>query len=144
MRQAIDDFPYVSASRMRAVGEILPDAKTAIVFGATVGLQHIRFPNGGGWSFFVCPCGRRARVLRLYEGDLACHGCLKARGFRYQVEDLSRPERAGYVAPWLIARLASPARLNPRPGRTLDRRPRLEARLRRAEYVAAWDVCRSC
>ena len=35
------------------------------------GLSLVRFPNGGSWSFFVCPCGRRARILRLYEGGLA-------------------------------------------------------------------------
>ena len=76
----------------------------------TVALQHVHFPNGGGWSFFVCPCGRRARTLRLYDGSLACKHCLEAKGLRYRVEDLSRPERAAHVAARLAARLAAPPR----------------------------------
>ena len=71
MRTAIDDLPCVSASRMRAAGLIRPDDTTATVaFPAgefTVGLQHVRFPNRGGWSFFICACGRRCRTLRLYR-----------------------------------------------------------------------------
>jgi hypothetical protein len=144
MRTAIDDLPFLSASRLRAAGEIGPDAEIAVVtFPAgdvfTVGLQHIRFPNKGGWSFFVCACGRRCRTLRLYEGSLACKGCLEAKGLRYQIEDLTKPERAAYRAARLAARLvsASPARLNPRPNRRLDRRKRLAVVLWRAEYVEA-------
>jgi hypothetical protein len=144
MRMAIDDLPFVSASRMRAAGKIGPNDTTATVaFPAgpsfLVSLQHVRFPNGGGWSFFVCSCGRHARTLRLHQGGLACKGCLEAKGFRYWVEDLTRPERAAHVASRLKARLAgaAPARLHPRPGRKLDRRGRLAAALWRAEYVAA-------
>jgi hypothetical protein len=141
MRTAIDDLPCVSASRLRAAGLIRPsDTTAAVAFPAgdafTVGLQHIRFPNGGGWSFFLCPCGRRCRTLRLH-GGLACKHCLEAKGLRYRVEDLTKPERAAHVASRLKARFAAPARLNPRPGRRLDRRGRLAAALWRAEYVAA-------
>jgi hypothetical protein len=142
MRTAIDDLPSVSAARMRAAGEIGPDAKTATIqfpdaSTFLVALQHVRFSNHGGWSFFICPCGRRARTLRLYAGVLACRHCLKAKGLRYQVEDLTRTERAAHAALRLKSRLtASPARLNPRPGRRLDRRKRLAVALWRAEYVA--------
>ena len=143
MRVAIDHLPFVSASRMRAAGEIRPEDKTtAVTFGEvsfTVGLSLVRFPNRGSWSFFICDCGRRCRTLRLFEGKTACKGCLEAKGLRYWVEDLTKPERAAWVASRLKARLLSevPARLNPGPGRKLDRRPRLEAALRRAEYLAA-------
>ena len=144
MRIAIDDLPHVGVSRMRAAGAFQPDDATATVtFPAgdafTVGLQHVRFPNGGGWSFIVCACGRRCRTLRLYRDDLACKHCLEAKGLRYRVEDLTKPERAAHVASRLKARLAGavPARLHPRPGRKLDRRGRLAAALWRAEYVAA-------
>jgi hypothetical protein len=141
MRTAIDDLPSVSAARMRAAGEIRPnDTTAAVAFPDAlrlVGLQHIRFPNRGGWSFFLCPCGRRARILRLYAGVLACRHCLKAKGLRYRVEDLTRTERAAQAASRLARRLtASPARLNPRPGRKLDRRGRLAVALWRAEYGA--------
>ena len=116
MRLAIDDLPSIS-SRLRALGEIRPDDKTTVVTFPrpddaptfVVALQHIRFPNGGGWSFFQCPCGRRARTLRLYDGSPACKHCLEARGLRYRVEDLSRPERAAHVAARLAARLAAAA-----------------------------------
>jgi hypothetical protein len=74
MRQAIDDFPFVSAARLRALGEISATDATAVVsfpgseVSFVVGLWLMRFPNGGSWSYFVCPCGRRCRVLRLFEG----------------------------------------------------------------------------
>ena len=145
MRTAIDDFPCVSASRLRALGEIRSDMKTvAIRFPAgdtfTVDLQHVRFPNGGGWSFFQCPCGRRARTLRLHDGAVACKHCLEAKGLRYRVEDLTKPERAAHVASRLKPRLASasPARLKPHLRYSkLERRGRLEAALRRCEYTAS-------
>jgi hypothetical protein len=144
MRAAIDDFPSLGVSRLRAAGEIRSDMRTAVVQFSdsdvfTVALHHLKFPNGGGWSFFVCACGRRCRALRVHQGGLACKGCLEAKGLRYRVEDLSRPERAAHVASRLKARLLSdiPAWLNPRPGRTLDRRKRLAAGLWRLEYVAS-------
>jgi hypothetical protein len=97
MRVTIDDFPAVSASRLRALGEVAPAMETAIVaFGEaqfTVGLFHRRFANGGGWSFFVCPCGKRVRILRLHEGALCCCHCLKARGYRYRIELFSHRSR---------------------------------------------------
>ena len=143
MRTAIDDFPALSASRLRALGEIRADASTAVVQFPTgevftVALHHIRFPNQGGWSFFVCACGRRCRTLRLYGDALACKGCLEAKGFRYRVEDMSRPERAAHVASRLAAQLASPshARLKPHLRYSkLERRKRLEAALRRCEFT---------
>jgi hypothetical protein len=143
MRQAIDDFPFIGVSRMRAAREIGPDDKFAVVtfsVGAafTVGLRHVHFPNEGSWSFFVCLRGRRCRTLRLYEGGLACHRCLAAHGLRNRVELIPTEKRASYQAPRLLARLtsASPTRLNHWPGRMLDRRPRLERALRRSLIVA--------
>jgi hypothetical protein len=145
MRIVIDDLPYVSVSRLRAAGLIRPDDTTATVaFPApdaptfVVALQHVRFPNNGGWSFFVCPCGRRARTIRLHNGSLACKHCLEAGGLRYRVEDLSRPERAAHVASRLKPRLLSPspARLKPHlRWSKLERRVRLTAALRRAELL---------
>ncbi len=147
MRIAIDDLPMVSASRMRAAGEITADMKAATVrFGDegvefNVALWVMRFRNGGSWSYFICGCGRKCRTLRLYEGELGCKGCLEAKGLRYWIEDLSKSERAAYRAPRLKARLMNevPARLKPhlRWG-TLERRSRLEAALRQAEL--GWGI----
>jgi hypothetical protein len=72
-------------SRLRASGATGLDTKTTTVtFGdveSTVGLSHFRWPHGGSWSFFVCSCGRRARIIRLYEGALACCRCVGAPAF---------------------------------------------------------------
>jgi hypothetical protein len=144
MRSAIDDFPSLSVSRLRAAGHfpagaptttvVFPDSATAFV----VALSHFRWPNGGVWSFFVCPCGRRAHTLRLFDNALACRGCLKARGFRARIELIPTAARASHTVPRRLARLASqaPARLYPRPGRMLDRRTHIEAALRRSQIVA--------
>jgi hypothetical protein len=142
MKTAIDDFPSISVSRMRALGEITADTKTTTVtlgeVGFNVALALLRFPNGGSWSFFVCPCGRKCRTIRLYEGGLTCRRCLGARGFRPRVELIRTEKRAAYIAPRILVRLngATPARLHPRPGRMLDRRANLEAKLRRSLIVA--------
>jgi hypothetical protein len=143
MKAAYDELPGVSVSRLRASGEITAEMKTATVTfgeaGFVVELVHQRFPNGGGWSRFLCPgCGRWARILRLLEGRVMCWRCCKARGLRARVELIATHKRAAYHAPRILARLNSdkPARLHPRPGRVLDRRARIEARLRRSLIVA--------
>jgi hypothetical protein len=142
MRTAIDDLPAVSVSRLRALGDITAEAKIATVkfdnMEFVVALSLRRFPNRGSWSFFLCSCGRRARILRLFEGSLACSRCLEARGLRPRVQLIRTERRAAYHAPRILARLnaTAPARINPRPGRMLDRRANLEAKLRRSLIVA--------
>jgi hypothetical protein len=141
---AIDDLPgSESVSRLRASGVITAEtAVTTVSFGDlsfNVAVSHRKFPNGGSWSFFQCPCGRRCRVLRLYEGrELACRWCLSARGMRGRVELTATSQRAARIVPKLLARLtsSSPAQLHPRPGRMLNRRSRLEAKVRRSLIVA--------
>ena len=130
-----EDLPAVSVSRLRALGIIRPDMTSVAVKVAdlerTVGLQHIHFPNGGGWSFFVCPqCGHRARTLRLAEdGRLACRRC---DGLRYRCERIDRGDRSVTIAR-LKALLYGPRqRLKPQFNLSVDRRRRLEASLRRA------------
>jgi hypothetical protein len=142
MKTAIDDLPSVSVSRLRALGEITAATKVTtigfneVVFNVALSLR--RFPNGGSWSFFLCPCGRRARILRLFEGGLACRQCLGARGLRPRVQLIRSEKRAAYHAPRILARLNcdAPARLFPRPGRMLDRRANIEFALRRSLIVA--------
>jgi hypothetical protein len=145
MRTAIDDFPCISASKLRAAGEVRSDMKTITVqfpggsdVSFVVALTHRRFPNGGGWSFFRCRCGRVARILSLCDSALACRGCLKARGLRHRVELIATPARTACTAPRRLARLTSqaPVRLHPRSGRLLDRRSSVEASLRRSLIVA--------
>jgi hypothetical protein len=103
-----------------------------------VGLTQRGFPNGGSWSFFLCPCGRRARILRLHEGGLACWRCLAARGLRARAELVSHAsKRTALTATKRLARLNStePARLHPRSGRMLDRRANIALALKRSLIV---------
>jgi hypothetical protein len=139
MKAAYDELPSVSASRLRALGEITPTMETTTVrFGEVefvVGLTLHRFPNGGNWSKFWCPCGRRVRILRLLDGRLVCRRCC---GLRPRVQLIATPKRAAYLAAKHLERLMSttPARLHPRPGRMLDKRINIENALRRSLIVA--------
>ena len=72
-----DDLPDISVSRLRATGVVSAEATRAVVSvdGVEVELvlQLVRFPNGGSWSFALCPhCGCRARTLKLFDGCVLC------------------------------------------------------------------------
>jgi hypothetical protein len=138
-----DDLASVSISRLRAFGVVTSDTKSVdIVFGeADDGLKrevkvvHRRFPNGGEWSFFLCPvCDRPARVIKLHEKPM-CRRCFLREGIGYRVSSGTPVERD--VA--RVARLhklralldGGPVRLHPRPGRRLDRRWSLTVSWRR-------------
>jgi hypothetical protein len=138
MRLTQDDCPSISVSRLRALGAVTEDMGSVRVeiagLSREVRLSHLRFANGGSWSFFVCPeCGRRARVLKLLE-KIACWRCTASgsppRRLRYRVEQGDRAGRVERLVSLLYSGQA--ARLKPRPGRTLDRRARTEQALRRA------------
>ena len=104
-----------------------------------IAVVHQQFPNGGAWSKFVCRCGRRCQKLRLFEGRPACRRCLIAAGMQYRSDMCSHfSKRTALTAPKRVERLygGKPARLHPRPGRMLDRRVNLEAKLRRSLIVA--------
>ncbi len=125
------DLPAVSISRLRAAGFVTVETTvTTIRFGdveANVGVTLRRFPNGGSWSFFLCPqCGRRARTLRLLEGKPLCRHCCIASCV-WRCEDSLSPARRAARRVFGLRDLleGGPARLNPRPGRTLDRRASL-------------------
>lgn len=129
-----DDLPAIRVSRLRKLGAITPPMKTVRLEleGRTfdVGLAHTRFPNGGGWSYFVCPCGRLAQTLRLLEGRLVCRTCdgLLAR---CQMEE----DKAGPIAR-LIARLEGP-RIKYRPA-ALERSLRRKLLVQRERRLGAW------
>ena len=82
---------------------------------------------------FLCPiCGRRARVLKLYE-KIACWRCTSSgsppRRLFYRVEQGDKAQRIERLRQRLCG---GPARVKPRPGRTIDRRWRTEQALKRA------------
>jgi hypothetical protein len=134
MKPAQDDYPSITVARMRALGEVSADATRVCVTIAglvrEVRIVHRKFPNGGSWSFFLCPqCSRRARVLRLSEG-LACWRCV---GLMYRCQQGDKSGRVARLRELLYS--GRPARLKPRVGRVLDRRDSLEISLRRARIV---------
>ena len=108
MKPVIDDLPVVLASRLRATGEIGPDTRAATIrfdngesgVEFVVAIEQRRFPNGGAWSKFVCPCGRRAQKLRLFEGRPACGHCVRSAGMRYRTDMCSHfSKRAALTVP---------------------------------------------
>jgi hypothetical protein len=139
-----------NVSRLRAKGKIAADMTSVrIGFGAIdlkreVRLEHRRFPNGGSWSFFLCPrCDRRVRRLRLNDGRAMCSRCC---GNFHRIS-YGSPEQRSAAREQRIERLQKlmddgPVRLNPRPGRVLDRRFWLTISLRRAKIAKRWEVLR--
>jgi hypothetical protein len=137
-----DDLPSVRVSRLRALGEITAASTSTIVrlgeFEFSVGLVLRKFGNGGSWSLFRCPqCEHWVQVLWLLEGRPVCRLCCDARGVGRRAWSMSVRQRAETRVSQLLARLnsATPARLYPRPGRTMDRRVRLENSLRIAQLT---------
>jgi hypothetical protein len=76
-----DDLPTVGVSALRAAGKITLESTSIVVKFAEglwreIAVTHRLFPQGGSWSFFLCPCcGRRVRTLRLYDGRPVCGRC---------------------------------------------------------------------
>lgn len=139
-----ENLPAVSISRLRATGAVTPEMTgTVVLLGdveVSVGLAHTRFPNGGGWSYFLCPvCGRLAQRLRLLAGRLYCSRCLVCHGVRGRREPLSVRQRAELRVPELKARLSSDKseRLKPHLWGRQERRKRLETALAQAEFRVA-------
>ena len=144
MRTTIEDLPAIRVSALVANGYIGRDAVTALIrFGDEsveygVGVRIRAFPNGGFLAMLVCPrCGGGAQRLRLLDNKPACGRCVRASGLRYRVESTAAKDRHLLTAPGRTARLngEKPARVNPRPGRRLDRRAPIEAALKRSLLV---------
>jgi hypothetical protein len=125
-RRFFDEFERIRVSRFRAQGVIDPSRREALIpmGGKTrlMGVKHTRFPNGGGFSFFVCPkCARRAATIYLIEDAPRCVKCCNAlniwvrakygfgRGERRRASDKGLDE--------LIAKVETtePLRLKPAP-----------------------------
>jgi hypothetical protein len=90
-----DELVSLAASRLRATGAIgLEDRHGVIAFGdqaqgvkrhKCIGVVHKKFPNGGSWSYFVCPkCGGRKKKLWLADDAPRCLSCCWSLGVRYR------------------------------------------------------------
>jgi hypothetical protein len=90
-----DQLVSLTASRLKASGAIrLEDRHGFIAFGdedhggerrKSIGVAHTKFPNGGAWSYFICPrCGGRKKKLWLVEDAPRCLSCCWSLGVRYR------------------------------------------------------------
>ena len=90
-----DELLSLDAARLRATGAIrLEDRHGVIAFGdedhgverrKCIGVAHTKFPNGGSWSYFVCPrCGGRKKKLWLVDDAPRCLSCCWSLGVRYR------------------------------------------------------------
>ena len=89
-RRFFDQFEKVRVSRFRAMGVIDPAKRTALIpFPPNGKLKlidtaHVRFPNGGGYSYFVCPkCAKLARILYLVDDAPRCTRCCDAMNIKH-------------------------------------------------------------
>jgi hypothetical protein len=88
-RRFFDEFEKVRVSRFRAMGVIDPARRQALIPFPNgkvklIGAAHVRFPNGGGWSYFLCPkCARRKRVLHLVDDTPLCSACCDALNIKH-------------------------------------------------------------
>jgi hypothetical protein len=99
-RRFFDEFASVRVSRLRATGVIDPAKSQAVIpfpNGTTklIGTGHVHFPNGGGYSYFVCPkCAKLAGVLYLIDDALLCVRCCAAMAIAYRTRmGFGRSER---------------------------------------------------
>jgi hypothetical protein len=140
-----EDLLNIGVSRLRATGLISPEMNEFVVrlgeVEQNVGVQHLRFPNGGGWSFFVAPCCcRRVRTLKLYASRLMCGRCLQAHGVLFRATPMKPWRRAELRIPKSRAMLESKEPLRLKPSTlwgTMEKRSRHEAALRKAEFRLA-------
>jgi hypothetical protein len=148
-RLFFDELVSIAASRLKATGIIrLEDQWARIPFGEQtklIGVAHTKFPNGGSWSYFVCPkCRRRAKKLWLVDDAPRCRLCLEKLGVRYRAAyGFGRTERLrerDRRVDRLQAMLeGGPMRFKPVPpnwgNRRLDRRNRLTSALQQARIA---------
>ena len=98
-RRFFDEFTKLRISRLRATGVVDPAKRFALIpIGEKqklIGTAHVRFPNGGGYSYFRCPrCDRLAGVLYLIDDAPRCVRCCAAIGMTYRTRmGFGRSER---------------------------------------------------
>ena len=123
-RRFFDEFEMVRVSRFRALGVIDPAKRHALIpMGGKdrlIATSHVWFPNGGGWSYFLCPkCARRKRNLYLVEDAPRCSRCCEALNIQhrcaYGFGRAARLEASDKRLDQLIAKLESTQRLMLKP-----------------------------
>ena len=151
-RRFLDEFECVKIPRLRATGVVQLDAPHAIIKVGDrrklIGLTHVRFRNGGSWSYFRCPrCARRCNRMWFIEDRPLCAKCCNGVNIWHRTkwgygrcERLTAKEK---VLDELIAKLeaTTPLRFNSAPkhwrgrARFVSNSRRLTARMRRSLIV---------
>jgi hypothetical protein len=151
-RRFLDEFLCVKIPRLRATGVVQLDTPhTIIQLGdrqKLIGLAHIRFRNGGSWSYFCCPrCARRCNRMWLIEDRPLCAKCCNGLNIRHRTKwGFGRRERLtakDKVLDELVAKLdaTAPLRFNPAPkhwrgrARLVSNSRKLTTRMRRSLIV---------
>ena len=93
-RVFFDELVSLDAARLKATGAIrLEDRHGVIAFGdedhgvkrKCIGVTHTQFPNGGAWSYLICPrCSGRKKKLWLVDDLPRCLSCSWSLGVRYR------------------------------------------------------------
>ena len=163
-RVFFDQLLSLTASRLKATGAIrLEDRHGFIAFGdedrgggrrKSIGVAHTKFPNGGAWSYFLCPrCGGRKKKLWLIDDAPRCLSCCWSLGVRYRAAyGFGRTERlrerdrrcskavrcaSNLIAPVALRRAASRLRSSSKKQRLAASVPRfgMKLRLRLARHL---------
>jgi hypothetical protein len=98
-RRFFDEFESVRVSRLRATRGVDPSKRQAVFpvgdKQKLIGTADVRFPNGGGFSYFRCPkCDQLAGVLYLIHDAARCVRCCAAMGIVYRTRmGFGRSER---------------------------------------------------
>jgi hypothetical protein len=138
----IDDLPSSRVGDMRRSGaltcemthvEVTLQEDDGAPVSSHVRVIRIRMRSGGVFLQFICNgCGRRAQALRLHAGHIMCGRCT---GLRYWCVGKPAVRRAQHRIERLNATRFHGDPVSRRPGRTMERRARLMASLRRSEAV---------
>ena len=88
-RVFFDELVSLDAARLKATGAIRSEDRHGVIaFGdkqKLIGVCHTKFPNGGAWSYFICPrCGGRKKKLWLVEDAPRCLSCCWSLGVRHR------------------------------------------------------------
>jgi hypothetical protein len=94
-RVFFDELVSLDAARLKAAGAIRSEDRHGVIaFGdeghcgercKCIGVTHTKFPNGGSWSYFVCPrCGGRKKKLWLVNEAPRCLSCCWSLGVRFR------------------------------------------------------------
>jgi hypothetical protein len=116
-----DELRNLTASRLKATGAIrLEDRHGVIAFGEDghdlercrcIGVAHTIFPNGGSWSYFICPrCGGRKKKLWLVDDAPRCLSCCWSLGVRYRSAMKTEPSANWRKRGWAHMPGFTPAR----------------------------------